>query len=72
MGMSVNHISAVAIPLVGGMLWALGHEVTFMMGSALAVMSLISVQFIPGSIAKWGMTEAVQGAQFRQLHLDSK
>ena len=53
MGMTVNHISAVAIPVVGGLLWSLGHEVTFLMGSAMAVISLISVQYIPVSIAKW-------------------
>ena len=53
-GMSANHISAVAIPLIGGLLWSLGHEVTFLMGSVIAFASLISVQFIPASIAKWG------------------
>jgi predicted MFS family arabinose efflux permease len=53
MGMTVNHISAVAIPLIGGLLWALGFQVTFLMGSALAMVSLVSVQFIPRSIAKW-------------------
>ncbi len=53
-GMSANHISAVAIPLIGGLLWSLGHEITFLMGSVIAFASLISVQFIPASIAKWG------------------
>jgi hypothetical protein len=53
MGMTANHISAVAIPVVGGLLWSLGHEVTFLMGSGMAVLSLISVQYIPASIAKW-------------------
>jgi len=57
MGMTVNHISAVAIPVMGGLLWSLGHEVTFLMGSAMAVISLISVQYIPTSIAKWSGSE---------------
>ena len=58
MGMTVNHISAVAIPLIGGLLWSLGHEVTFLMGSVMAALSLLSVQFIPGSIAKWSRDQS--------------
>jgi MFS family permease len=59
MGMTVNHISAVAIPLIGGLLWSLGHQATFLMGSGMAVLSLVTVQFIPRSIAKWS-TDHVQ------------
>lgn len=57
MGMTINHISAMAIPVVGGLLWSLGHEVTFLMGSAMAVISIVTVQFIPNSIAKWSCTQ---------------
>ncbi len=43
---SINHISAVIIHAIGGMLWMLNWQIPFIFGSALAVVSLILVQLI--------------------------
>jgi hypothetical protein len=43
---SINHISAVIIPAIGGMLWMLNWRIPFISGAALAVLSLILVQWI--------------------------
>ena len=43
---SINHISAVVIPAIGGMLWMLNWQIPFVFGSVLAVVSLILVQLI--------------------------
>lgn len=47
MGVTMNHVAAVAAPLIGGFAWrAFGYEVIFMAGSILAVVSLIVSQWI--------------------------
>ncbi len=43
---SINHISAVVIPAIGGMLWMLNWRIPFIAGACLAVLSLIFVQYI--------------------------
>jgi len=44
---TINHISAVVIPVVGGTIWALlGSQATFLIGVAIAVISLILAQFM--------------------------
>ena len=43
---SINHISAVVIPAIGGLLWMLNWKIPFLSGAALAVISLTLVQFI--------------------------
>ena len=43
---SINHISAVVIPAIGGMLWMLNWRIPFISGACLAVISLILVQYI--------------------------
>ncbi len=43
---TINHISAVIIPAIGGMLWMLNWQIPFIFGSALAVVSLVLVQLI--------------------------
>ena len=49
MGVAMNHVAAVTMPLVGMTLWErLGHEWTFGIGAAAAVLSLIPVSFLPG------------------------
>lgn len=49
MGVSVNHISAVTVPLIGGWLWATynNYSIPFWVGSALALVSLYFVQRLP-------------------------
>ena len=49
---TINHISAVIIPVVGGTIWALlGSRATFLIGVAIAAISLVLVQLIrvPGA-----------------------
>ena len=44
---TINHISAVIIPVVGGAIWALlGSQATFLIGVGIAAVSLILVQWI--------------------------
>lgn len=44
---TLNHISAVVIPVIGGTIWALfGSQAPFLMGAGIAAISLILVQFM--------------------------
>lgn len=45
-GFTINHIAAVAIPLVGGALWLWDARLVFLGGAALSLCSLIAAQFI--------------------------
>lgn len=45
-GFTINHIAAVALPVVGGALWLIDYKITFVGGMALALVSLVLVQFI--------------------------
>ena len=47
MGVTMNHVAAVAAPLAGGFAWRMfGYEVIFLAGSVLAVVSLIVSQWV--------------------------
>ena len=47
MGVTMNHVAAVAAPLAGGFVWKyFGYEVIFFAGSALAIISLIVSQWV--------------------------
>ncbi len=48
MGVTMNHVSSVIVPVVGGLLWeGLGrYEVVFFCGSAVAIVSLLVIQFL--------------------------
>lgn len=49
MGQTMNHLAAITMPLVGGVLWALaGYQATFLLGAGLAVLSLLATQRIRG------------------------
>lgn len=52
MGFTINHISAVFIPFIGGALWILDYRISFYTGVALAFCSLIFVQFIDREVSK--------------------
>jgi predicted MFS family arabinose efflux permease len=44
---TINHIAAVIVPLVGGVVWeTLGSEATFLIGAAIAVLSLLVTQLM--------------------------
>ena len=44
---TINHISAVVIPAVLGVVWISSHALVFYIGALFAMLSLISAQFIP-------------------------
>ncbi|MEE3257946.1 MAG: MFS transporter [Candidatus Latescibacterota bacterium] len=47
MGVTMNHVAAVAAPLVGGYAWLVfGYEVIFISGSILALVSLVVTQWV--------------------------
>ncbi len=45
-GFTINHISAVLIPVAGGALWMIDSRIPFLFGSAIALISLVFVQMI--------------------------
>jgi predicted MFS family arabinose efflux permease len=49
MGVAMNHIASVTMPLVGGLLWKyLGYQWTFLIGSAAAGASIFAALRVPG------------------------
>jgi len=51
-GFTINHIAAVILPTVGGLLWLIDYRIPFLLGAFLCILSFISVQFISGQILK--------------------
>jgi MFS family permease len=47
-GFTINHISAVVIPTIGGLLWMLNWRVPFIFGMFLSIISLFFTQKIKG------------------------
>jgi predicted MFS family arabinose efflux permease len=45
-GFTINHIAAVVLPAVGGMLWMIDYRIPFLAGAAMAGVSLLLVQKI--------------------------
>jgi len=45
-GFTINHIAAVVLPAVGGMLWMVDYRIPFVGGAVLALLSLLCVQLI--------------------------
>jgi hypothetical protein len=45
-GFTINHIAAVVIPAIGGLLWMINYKIPFLAASAMSVVSLIAAQFI--------------------------
>jgi len=45
-GFTINHISAVVIPVIGGALWMLNWRIPFIAGAFIAIFSLIFAQFV--------------------------
>ena len=44
---SINHIAAVIIPAILGLVWIWSHSLVFYIGALFALLSLIAAQFIP-------------------------
>ena len=51
MGFTINHIAAVVLPALGGLLWLVNYQLVFLGGVLLSLCSLILVQAIPGRVA---------------------
>ncbi|MCG6918503.1 MAG: MFS transporter [Deltaproteobacteria bacterium] len=46
MGFTINHIAAVFLPAVGGLLWMVDYRIPFVAGAAMSMISLLAVQLI--------------------------
>ncbi len=46
MGFTINHIAAVFIPALGGLLWMVDYRIPFFAGTAMSLISLLAVQKI--------------------------
>ncbi|NNG00685.1 MAG: MFS transporter [Desulfobacteraceae bacterium] len=46
MGFTINHIAAVVLPAVGGILWMVDYRIPFIAGAAMSLVSLAAVQKI--------------------------
>ena len=48
MGVAMNHVAAVAMPLAGGFLWNyLGYQYAFGLGAVAAAVSIVAATFVP-------------------------
>lgn len=45
-GFTINHIAAVVIPVVGGIVWMVDYKIPFLAGAAMSLISLMAVQLI--------------------------
>lgn len=45
-GFTINHIAAVVLPVLGGLLWMVDYKIPFLAGAGFSLVSLILVQFI--------------------------
>lgn len=46
-GFTINHIAAVVMPVIGGLVWMIDYRIPFIAGSCMSLVSLIAVQKIP-------------------------
>ena len=49
-GFTINHIAAVALPVIGGMLWMIDYRIPFFAGAVLSLVSLLFVQKIDSQL----------------------
>jgi hypothetical protein len=45
-GFTINHIAAVIIPTLGGIVWMIDYKIPFLVGAGMSIISLAAVQFI--------------------------
>ena len=45
-GFTINHIAAVALPVIGGVLWLVDYRIPFLAGAGMSIISLTLVQLI--------------------------
>ena len=46
-GFTINHIAAVVMPAIGGLLWMVDYRIPFIAGAVFSLVSLLAVQRIP-------------------------
>ncbi|WP_028578765.1 MFS transporter [Desulfogranum japonicum] len=46
-GFTINHIAAVVIPALGGIIWMIDYRIPFLAGAVMSMFSLVAVQKIP-------------------------
>ncbi len=51
-GFTINHIAAVFLPAVGGLLWLIDYKIVFAFGAFFSLISLALVQFISCQLSK--------------------
>jgi len=51
-GFTINHIAAVIIPALGGLMWILDYRIPFIAGAIMSAVSLLFVQFIKNKKTK--------------------
>ena len=51
-GFTINHIAAVFLPAIGGMLWIVDYRIPFIGGAAMSLVSFFAVQGIRVSVKK--------------------
>lgn len=52
LSVTINHVVAVTLPIIGGALWMLDYRIPFYMGVFFALCSIISVQFMDKILAR--------------------
>lgn len=52
MGVAMNHVAAVAMPFIGGILWTYGYKWTFLAGAAAAALSILAVLRVPRHVPR--------------------
>ena len=45
-GFTINHIAAVVLPALGGLLWMVDYRIPFVAGAVMSAISLMAVQLI--------------------------
>ena len=45
-GFTINHIAAVVIPALGGIVWMIDYKIPFLIGAGMSLISLLAVQLI--------------------------
>ncbi len=50
-GFTINHIAAVLLPVLGGLLWLIDYRIPFLIGALISLFSLFSVQYITSQLA---------------------
>jgi hypothetical protein len=46
MGFTINHVAAVVLPALGGLLWMIDYRIPFLAGAGMSILSLTAVQLI--------------------------